>query len=702
MGYKGMNQRALPQFLKPENALLIKNYFIDAPGKLRKRKGLLQLFTRSGAQGITMVEKYNDDHYIIGYDTKLEVYSISGDTTTTIKTFTTGGTFSGNRYGDYFFVTNNTERLGKVTRNLAYDALVKNFTSGQTVTGGTSGATATVLQDIRAYTPAYLTGGNSATSNFATWAAVTNGEFAISIDGTAYNITQIDFTGVTSMAEVATKIQTAIRLATESTETCVWSTNHFVITSADATSSSAMTVTSAVSGGIGTDISGVAATAYLDAETGHGTVTAKVAGTTGTLVLGDVSGTFANNEALTDPKGGSATEDGTLTWTYTTVSGAPTCKVVRAIGDRLFCGGLSSDLTAVAYSNQDTGTNPPFSSWTVAATSTSPGLINFRNGGEVNDIQSLEENIVVFAKNGKWAFRIDVLDVGGTLTKSDTKVLARVDSGGERGAKLTEDGIYYVNSTGVWLLRSLGKVNVPYDELETEVSWDLGPTYFDNFDFSDADIAYDRDNDCILVTCANDSSTNNQVMVYNLTAKAWSYFAGWNVNRFLDDNGTLYGAGSSENTVWKLYDDYNDDGVDIYTEYYQEMNVGGLDTNKSLEGIYIQGELSPSTDITVAFDIYTTAGLLVEDKMKLQWTPTGLVGGEGGYGLTAFGSGAWGGFAEDLEQTSFAGARQKINNFMRIRVRLTCNDQAAHTVNWFSLDCREKRAIRRRNLTNIT
>jgi len=125
------------------------------------------------------------------------------------------------------------------------------------------------------YAPAYLTGGTGAETNTAIWDSVSDGEFAITINGVAYDITGLDLTGITDMDDVAAVIQAGIRAATSSTETCVWSTDHFVITSADTTSSSAITVTSAVSGGTGTDISGAGASNYMDCDSGNGTVTAK-------------------------------------------------------------------------------------------------------------------------------------------------------------------------------------------------------------------------------------------------------------------------------------------------------------------------------------------------------------------------------------------------------------------------------------------
>ena len=119
-------------------------------------------------------------------------------------------------------------------------------------------------------TNALLTGGTSATAVAATYAAVSDGEFAITIEGVAYDITGIDFTGAATMDAVAVIIQAAIRAATGNDyETCVWDTDHFIITVRKT-----ITVASAVSGGSGTDISGAGGTAFMDSDTGNGTVTA--------------------------------------------------------------------------------------------------------------------------------------------------------------------------------------------------------------------------------------------------------------------------------------------------------------------------------------------------------------------------------------------------------------------------------------------
>lgn len=114
-------------------------------------------------------------------------------------------------------------------------------------------------------TNAYLTGGTSATAVVATWNAVEDGEFAITIDGTAYDITGLDFSDAEDMDGVALVIQTALQSEVGSYVTCVWDTDHFVITARIS-----ITVASAVSEGTGTDISGAGGTAFMDSDVGAG------------------------------------------------------------------------------------------------------------------------------------------------------------------------------------------------------------------------------------------------------------------------------------------------------------------------------------------------------------------------------------------------------------------------------------------------
>lgn len=116
------------------------------------------------------------------------------------------------------------------------------------------------------YAPAYLTCGTSPTTVVATWAAVTNGAFQVTIDGVARSVTGIDFSTAVTMADVASLIQTALRAVTGGSELVVWTGAIFVVYSGITTSSSSISKLTA--GASGTDISGAGATAFMDGDAG--------------------------------------------------------------------------------------------------------------------------------------------------------------------------------------------------------------------------------------------------------------------------------------------------------------------------------------------------------------------------------------------------------------------------------------------------
>ena len=97
------------------------------------------------------------------------------------------------------------------------------------------------------YTPAYITWWKpSTTLTDYTW--ITDGSFKIWINWTERTIVWINLSSVTSMWDVASALQTAIRAITSSTETVVWDTDHFVISSVDTTWASAVSVMKDASG----------------------------------------------------------------------------------------------------------------------------------------------------------------------------------------------------------------------------------------------------------------------------------------------------------------------------------------------------------------------------------------------------------------------------------------------------------------------
>lgn len=97
------------------------------------------------------------------------------------------------------------------------------------------------------YTPAFITWWDGVSTTLTDWTSITNGSFKITIDGQARTITWIDLSSATSMDDIASAVQTAIRASTSGNETVVRDTDHFVISSADTTSISSISVMSKAS-----------------------------------------------------------------------------------------------------------------------------------------------------------------------------------------------------------------------------------------------------------------------------------------------------------------------------------------------------------------------------------------------------------------------------------------------------------------------
>lgn len=427
-------------------------------------------------------------------------------------------------------------------------------------------------------------------------------------------------------------------------------------------------------------------------------------GATGTLTLGNISGTFQNGEIISDNStgAGSATSTSVVTFVYTEITAAPKAKVLKVVGARLFAGNLEEDAAAVRYSAIDDASNPPFDDWAVTALADAGGLVNFRNAGEVNAIETVGEFVVTFSEKGKWAFFINTIDSAGTLTKIDVFQMTRIDFGGARATVSTNQGLFYANEAGLWQLVSVGQQNVKFSDQENLTSVLLGNKFFDNVSMDNVAIEYDAKARNILLSVAKNSSTNNLVLVYNIDQKAFSTISAWNINRFMNIDQVIYGASATKTQVDKLFVGSSDNGASIGTDFLQELKLGNLETKQMLMGCYVQGFLSASSNLTVRFDIYDITGKPIKDKLRFSWTAQRSENGFDGYGSANWGVSSWGGdvdFANLIE--SFDGCRPFIRNFQRVRVHITSGDTLPHVVNWISLDAKVKGKIRRRKMTAL-
>ncbi len=390
--------------------------------------------------------------------------------------------------------------------------------------------------------------------------------------------------------------------------------------------------------------------------------------------------------------------------TITPVTGSPMATVLFVNGPRLYAN--TANIGEVAYSDVDTGANPPFTNWTVGPNADNPGLVTYRNAGVVTAINALGNNIVVGAKEGKWAFTTTIQTVGSTSEKVDVTILERIDMGMARATIVIPKGMFYVNSGGMWQLQSLGQSNIAFSEQEGEASLILGVTYFNNIDLTNADFAYDARIDTIFLTCARNSDVNNLVIAYNVSSGTYAEFSGWKINRFMNIDQIIYGAGAAETKVWQCFEGYDDDGADIWTTFEQELKLGSLETRQELSNFYIDAFLSPSSNLKICCSIYTPQGNYVADKLCYMFTATSGTSSAGGYGVSGWGSSGFGGHNSNpngnmIESFDGFGAGH-IRNFQRIRVKITQHSKVPHVLVWIKASAIPKVPIRRRQMKILT
>lgn len=580
---KGQDLRTLPQLLDLNSALYIENYWIEGNGRLVKRGGSNTVFEHGSDTGGTKAAfKYNDRYLVWSYGTTLAVYDLTLDSNTEVKTDFSAQITSAVRYGAYGVVGNGVDKLWRLSLTLAYDGQTANFTVGEKVTGGTSGATAIVMED------------------------------------------------------------------------------------ADA-------------------------------------------GATGTLTLGDISGIFLNNEAITGDTTGIAVVNGTLTWVATEISASPRAKFINVRGARLDAANVKGDSSAYYYSASDTGSGAPFSDWTVGTDADDAGVL--RANSPITGVNNVGKDIgVAFCEEQRFAFQTTSSDVGGTLTKVDNVVWDEKGRGGLGRSEMTEYGLVYTDNQGVRYLVSVGQEDIKYSSQEILLSWGLSQRYIEQFDFTDSFIFYDNKRDLIYVSCRKNSDTNNAFLVYHPQKgmQGFTEFTGLSIGVMVEVNGTIYGFTSSGTKIVEMFNFYGDDEQPIATTFYQEVNFKNLFTRGNLNHIYAQGWLHDSSEITICFDKYDLTGAVAQAYKCLVWSGEDAGGGGGGFG-GGFGEEGFGdGFADDITiqeysnlSPSFKERQIIINRFQRLRIKFTSLDVYPHVLNWFSLMMDEGAPIRLGNLTQL-
>lgn len=113
---------------------------------------------------------------------------------------------------------------------------------------------------INAAVAAVIECGNSPLTTLATWVAITDGEFGVTIDGGLVDVASLDFSTATSLDDVAALIDTGLGANGD----CYYLGGRFNINSATTGAASTITLLDTVAAPAGTDISG---TGFLDGDT---------------------------------------------------------------------------------------------------------------------------------------------------------------------------------------------------------------------------------------------------------------------------------------------------------------------------------------------------------------------------------------------------------------------------------------------------
>jgi len=661
MPIKGTNKRDLPQLLKPDSAQYIENYLVFGQGEMKKRGGLTLNFDTSETDEMTVWEEYQNDYEIVAYGTKVRAYDTSTGTFTDIKTDFTAdnGGFGGDRYGDYFFVTNKVDGLYRISREITYSDyqdlagtntiyIIKNagttITPTATITDTTTGNTATVASAEDLTTTTMKLTINSMTGVFTQGGGVTGGTLA------GASITNI---------------------------------NPFT---------AGAKITGATSG----------ATAIILEDDDNGA--------TGTLTLGEIVGDFQNGELLEDDEGehGQGTSSSLVTFAIDLVGDATPARYCKVISDRLLTWNLKGNAAGWEYSDRDNGDNPPFTNFTTGSGFDDPGSGYYRNGITALTAEQIGDIIFIGFEKGWHAFTITQTEIGGVISKYDQAVQTSSTSGIQR-AKMTEVGLIACGDFGIKRLVSLGQSDIPYSEQWETLTEQLGEDFFDDADFTDADIDYDADKGYIYVTYRKDSATNNYVLAIKANQTgvessvydgATSFITGWNILKFLRKSDGLYGTSAVTGGTYKLFDGESDLGSAIYCQYLQELNFGGLTEAFDLNEFYCAGKLTSASTLTVSFDRYDRTQRFFERERSYTWNKTNTYpSGASGWGSSAYGSSGYGGSTTGGLIEDYTGGNIKLRSNMRILVRFESNDYSDHTLSWFSAVSTVTTPIRRRTLS---
>jgi len=661
----GMNAKDDPQLLDTRRATLINNYLVLGAAHMDKRGGSILDFNTGDSNVVELSGDFQNNYHIQAYGTKVRAWDTVNKLFIDIKTnFSANSGWSGDRYGDYFFVNNNVDGLWRINQSIG-------FTKASPWVG-----------------------------NVTVWIQKASG--GVNVGDSIYQA-----------SSGASGVVTAILYGTTGGGYQIVTINSVA---------GAFTVANGITGG--TLVSGsplafnfFAAGQIITGGTSGAKAVALEQSTSSVAALGAISGTFINGETLTTTNGITATATSSLGFTITQVAGAPLASKFGIIGTRAILIGLATDIAGYNYSVADTSGNPPFTDWSISTGINGGGAGSNRNGGQAYDVALIGDTIFIGQAKGWYAFKISqtaLADNTGAAVSSkyDQPVNAVRDFAVFR-CVMTHAGLIVHNTAGIFRLVSLGQMNIPYSEQWECLTDDLGPNYFNDVNFATSDLTLDYTRGFIFSTIAKTSNVNNLVLAIkvnietgqtsNVKNGATSLLTGWNIRRFVNVASGIYGTSAAIGQRYALFVGQNDLGSTIHTEYTQELPLGLGNVFKL--GVFKAGAfMSPASLLKISFDTYDEYYHFRPRRRGYTWVVSNkYISSPSGWGKSGFGTTGWsGGSSASGLVPDETGANVKLRQLTRAILRFESDDAADHTLRWFIADSVITKQVRVRTLNQTT
>lgn len=425
-------------------------------------------------------------------------------------------------------------------------------------------------------------------------------------------------------------------------------------------------------------------------------------GTSGTLVLTDMTGTFQSGEAITDTSTGAATTS-SVAYIWYELGNAPAAKCIflheSTDGTYLVAANTDVDESSQEWSEahiQDRILEIPFHGWsssTIPEPDDAGGRVS--SGGAINKGISHKNFMVFFSENATSAIKLDIVNVDSVGLAQKTVVQHQEPGFGGYDAVSTPFGIFYTNPTGLYQMELSGTGTV-----EKEPTNILGEDAIENIDFSNSNIVWDG-RDHIYVFCGENGSTNNLTLSYNLSQEAISYFRGWNIRMAIRrKNGgvkEMYGVDSKKGKIYKLFDGYNDIDLPINTRFVTKKNIGDPALIKRMKNIWIQGLLSPTAVIKTAIHTWDKANKKTSPK-NLWWGGSIEAMKSYGWGKTGWGKGV-SGVDDVFVSEDFAHKSRPTEDFLGYQIEISAACEESHEIHFIELEIIGKRRVKMDNLS---